>query len=109
MIQAAVSRQREFLADASAVQFTRNPGGLTGALKKSAATPSASDMVSHRTAELGHFFFAQGFRSNFGGLWATHPPLTERIRRRRFNLSTASSPSPRGRGRGARILLSPPA
>ena len=80
LIQAAVSRQREFLADASAVQFTRNPGGLTGALKKIGGYAIGSDMVSHRTAELGHFFFAQGFRSNLGGLWATHPPLTERIR-----------------------------
>ena len=80
LIQAAVSRQREFLADASAVQFTRNPGGITGALKKIGGFALGSDLQSTKSAQIGHFFFAQGFRSNFGGLWATHPPLPERIR-----------------------------
>ena len=80
MIQAAVSRQREFLADASAVQFTRNPGGITGALKKIGGYALGGTMIGDNTAEIGHFFFAQAFRSNFGGLWATHPPLDERIR-----------------------------
>ncbi|MBI2518287.1 MAG: M48 family metallopeptidase [Opitutae bacterium] len=80
LIQAAVSRQREFLADASAVQFTRNPLGLTGALKKIGGLALGSSLDNSHAAELGHFFFAQGFRSMFGGLWATHPPLEERIR-----------------------------
>lgn len=80
MIQAAVSRQREFLADASAVQFTRNPGGITGALKKIGGYALGGTVIGRHTAEIGHFFFAQAFRSNFGGLWATHPPLDERIR-----------------------------
>ncbi len=80
IIQAAVSRQREFLADASAVQFTRNPNGLSGALKKIGGYALGSTMESSKSAAIGHFFFAQGFRSNFGGLWATHPPLDERIR-----------------------------
>ncbi len=80
LIQAAVSRQREYLADASAVQFTRNPGGLTGALKKIGGFALGSSIQSNKSAALGHFFFAQGFRSHFGGLWATHPPLDERIR-----------------------------
>ncbi len=80
LIQAAVSRQREFLADASAVQFTRNPGGLTGALKKIGGYAIGSDLTHGDAAQFSHFFFAQGFRSNFGGLWATHPPLDERIR-----------------------------
>jgi Zn-dependent protease with chaperone function len=79
LIQAAVSRQREFLADASAVQFTRNPGGITGALKKIGGYALGSSLQSSKSAQIGHFFFAQGFRSNFGGLWATHPPLPERI------------------------------
>ncbi|HTJ79048.1 MAG TPA: M48 family metallopeptidase [Rariglobus sp.] len=79
LIQAAVSRQREFLADASAVQFTRNPGGITGALKKIGGFALGSSLQSTKSAQIGHFFFAQGFRSNFGGLWATHPPLGERI------------------------------
>jgi Zn-dependent protease with chaperone function len=80
LIQAAVSRQREFLADASAVQFTRNPGGLTGALKKIGGYALGSTMQSDRSAAIGHFFFAQAFRSGLTGLWSTHPPLTERIR-----------------------------
>jgi Zn-dependent protease with chaperone function len=80
LIQAAVSRQREFLADASAVQFTRNPLGITGALKKIGGYALGGTMISSNAGELGHFFFAQAFRSNFGGLWATHPSLDERIR-----------------------------
>ncbi len=80
LIQAAVSRQREYLADASAVQFTRNPGGLSGALKKIGGFALGSSIQSNQSGAIGHFFFAQGFRSHFGGLWATHPPLDERIR-----------------------------
>jgi Zn-dependent protease with chaperone function/uncharacterized tellurite resistance protein B-like protein len=80
LIQAAVSRQREFLADASAVQFTRNPPGLTGALKKIGGYALGSKMQSSKSAAIGHFFFAQGFRSGFAGLLATHPPLEARIR-----------------------------
>ena len=80
MIQAAVSRQREFLADASAVQFTRNPAGISGALKKIGGYALGGTMIGRNTAEIGHFFFAQAFISNFGGLWATHPPLAERIK-----------------------------
>ncbi|MCF7687905.1 MAG: M48 family metallopeptidase [Cephaloticoccus sp.] len=80
LIQAAVSRQREFLADASAVQFTRNPEGISGALSKIGGFALGSGINSNKATAIGHFFFAQGFRSNFGGLWATHPPLDERIR-----------------------------
>lgn len=80
MIQAAVSRQREFLADASAVQFTRNPGGITGALKKIGGYALGGTIINNHAGEIGHFFIAQAFKSNFGGLWATHPPLDERIR-----------------------------
>ena len=80
LIQAAVSRQREFLADASSVQFTRNPSGITGALKKIGGFALGSSLESHKSSTIGHFFFAQAFESNFGGLWATHPPLDQRIR-----------------------------
>ncbi len=80
LIQAAVSRQREFLADASAVQFTRNPGGMTGALKKIGGYALGSNMLAPKSAAVGHFFFAQSFRTGFIGLWSTHPPLPERIR-----------------------------
>lgn len=80
LIQAAVSRQREFLADASAVQFTRNPGGITGALSKIGGFALGSRLASNKSTTISHFFFAQGFKSRFGGAWATHPPLDERIR-----------------------------
>lgn len=80
MIQAAVSRQREYLADASAVQFTRNPSGIAGALKKIGGYALGSRLQTSKAAAIGHFFFAQSFRSGFTGLWSTHPPLTERIR-----------------------------
>jgi Zn-dependent protease with chaperone function len=80
LIQAAVSRQREFLADASSVQFTRNPAGITGALKKIGGYALGSTMQSNQSAAIGHFFFSQAFRTGLTGLWATHPPLNERIR-----------------------------
>ena len=79
LIQAAVSRQREFLADASAVQFTRNPSGLAGALKKIGGIAEGSQLQSDRAEEASHFFFANGLKSQFLG-FATHPPLLERIR-----------------------------
>lgn len=80
VIQAAVSRQREYLADASSVQFTRNPGGILGALKKIGGYALGSSLVSSARTEIGHFLFAQGFRSGITGLWSTHPPLPDRIR-----------------------------
>jgi Zn-dependent protease with chaperone function len=80
LIQAAVSRQREYLADASAVQFTRNPRGITGALSKIGGFALGSRVNTNKATAIGHFFFAQGFKSSFGGAWATHPPLEQRIR-----------------------------
>jgi len=81
LIKSAVSRQREFLADASAVQFTRNPGGIAGALKKIGGLLQGSRLEAPRAEEASHLFFANGLRSSFLGLMATHPPLAERIRR----------------------------
>ena len=80
LIQAAVSRQREFLADAASVQFTRNPDGLAGALKKIGGLASGSKLESPHAQEASHLFFANGLRSSVTGLMATHPPLEERIR-----------------------------
>ena len=81
LIQAAVSRQREFLADASAVQFTRNPLGIAGALKKIGGLGKDGSRVSDAHAEeVSHMFFGNGLRTPFIGLLATHPPLEERIR-----------------------------
>lgn len=77
LIKAAVSREREYLADAAAVQFTRNPGGIAGALRKFAGVGSA---ISHPRAEqASHLFF--GSTASFSRLFATHPPIEERIQR----------------------------
>ena len=81
LIQAAVSRQREFLADASSVQFTRNPGGITGALKKIGGLGENGSRLSHaHSEELSHMFFGNGISEPLFGLLETHPPLAERIR-----------------------------
>lgn len=80
LIQAAVSRQREFLADASAVQFTRNPAGIGGALMKIAGLERGATLQAPRASEAAHLFFGEGVRSMFG-LLATHPPVEERVRR----------------------------
>lgn len=76
LIKAAVSRQREFLADASAVQYTRNPNGIAGALKKLGA---GSRLDASHAAEYSHMYFGQGLA--LSKMMATHPPLEERIRR----------------------------
>jgi Zn-dependent protease with chaperone function len=78
LIQAAISRQREFLADASSVQFTRNPAGLSGALQKIGGYGSKMD--SPNAPDAGHLFFGNALSSSFGGALATHPPVEERIR-----------------------------
>ncbi|MGN6644372.1 MAG: M48 family metallopeptidase [Verrucomicrobiota bacterium] len=80
LIQAAVSRQREFLADASAVQFTRNPAGLAGALKKIGGLEYGSKLESPHAAEVSHLFFSNGMGQSLFGSMDTHPPLAERIR-----------------------------
>ncbi len=77
LIKAAVSRQREFLADASAVQFTRNPDGIAGALWK--IGKDGSTLASARASEASHLFFGNGLGESFTSLFATHPPLEERI------------------------------
>lgn len=81
IIKAAVSRQREFLADASAVQYTRNPHGIGGALRKLAGYSEGSSLRSAAAEEYSHMFFGQASLSGLSGLFATHPPLKERIAR----------------------------
>lgn len=80
LIKAAVSRQREFLADAASVQFTRNPGGIAGALKKIGGLGAGSSMSSAAAGEASHMFFGQANRPFLNSLMATHPPLDARIR-----------------------------
>ena len=80
LIKAAVSRQREYLADASAVQFTRNPQGIGGALKKIGGYAQGSKLSSHKAEEASHMFFAHGLKAAMFNAFATHPPIDERIR-----------------------------
>ena len=80
LIKSAVSRQREFLADASAVQFTRNPDGLVGALKKIGGLTHGSDVATPRAEEASHLFFGNALQGQRLSWFATHPPLLERIR-----------------------------
>lgn len=82
LIKQAVSRQREFLADASAVQFTRNPDGLADALRRIAGWSDGSTITTPVAEEVSHFFFADGMKQSlFSKMLSTHPPLEERIRR----------------------------
>jgi Zn-dependent protease with chaperone function len=79
LIKAAVSRQREWLADASSVQFTRQTTGLAGALKKIAGLPAGSQLAdTHGERQISHMLFGEG-RRRISSLYATHPPLPERI------------------------------
>lgn len=82
LIQSAVCRQKEFLADDSAVQFTRNPGGLAGVLKKIGGYISGSKINSESASQASHLFFGESHVvSLFPKFLATHPPLNERIKR----------------------------
>ena len=77
LIKSAISRQREFLADAAAVQFTRNPEGLVGALKKIGGLPGGSRLLTSQAEGASHMFFSNGLRFS---ILATHPSLSERVR-----------------------------
>lgn len=79
LIKARISRQREFLADASAVQFTRQTLGLATALKKIAGYDLGSQLSNGRGEQVSHMLFGDGFGLHF--LFATHPPVLARIRR----------------------------
>lgn len=90
LIKAAVSRQREFLADASAVQFTRNPSGIADALSIIGGLSFQSKLEHHAAHELGHLFFSDAnskershilFHPSKWQIFATHPPLSDRIKR----------------------------
>jgi Zn-dependent protease with chaperone function len=79
LIKSAVSRQREYLADASAVQFTRNPSGLAGALKKIRGLSLGSQISHTRASEASHMYFCEGLGKSWFALMETHPPLIDRI------------------------------
>lgn len=80
IIKAAVSRQREYLADASAVQFTRDPESIGGALQQIGALQAGSQVQHHNASEAAHLFFGQAVRQ-WASIFATHPPLERRIKR----------------------------
>ncbi|WP_447971056.1 M48 family metalloprotease [Nitrospira sp. M1] len=99
LIKAAISRQREFLADAASVQFTRNPEALVSALQKIANTKKGS-VVNHREApQVSHLFFSQGIARGFEALFAMHPPLARRIQRIDATYATHTSESTQRRER----------
>ena len=77
LIKAGVSRQREYLADASAVQFTRQARGIAGALKKIGCLPAGSKLTNNDGEEVSHMLFGDGI--GYSSLMATHPPLLQRI------------------------------
>ena len=76
LLQLAVSRRREYLADATAVQFTRNPEGLISALEKISADPNELSTASNATA---HIYISEPFRKKTSSWFSTHPPVEDRI------------------------------
>jgi len=80
LIKAAVSRQRELLADAASVQFTRNPDGIAGALWKIQQHSEGSLLTNRHSDDVSHFCFGEAVKSRLSSLLATHPPLDQRIR-----------------------------
>ena len=97
IIKGAVARQREFLADAAAVQFTRYPEGLANALKRVQASPDKSILRSPRAEEASHIFFCNGLEEGRWTLTATHPPLGERIQRIETMMGRSLVPGPQRR------------
>lgn len=81
MIKAAVSRQREYLADAASVQFTRNPQGIVSALYKIFQLNTGSGLRNIYAEDMSHMCFSQAIKSRMASWLATHPPLVERIRK----------------------------
>ena len=81
LIKAAISREREFLADAASVQFTRNPAGIAGALDSTMSLRLGTAVWNPHSESMSHMFFAQAVVEIMGGGFATHPPIDERIRR----------------------------
>ena len=80
LMQCAIARQQEFLADASAVQFTRNPPGLAGALKKIGGGAFGSRIGSAEARQASHLFFSESHPASWFSFLDTHPPLITRIR-----------------------------
>ncbi len=105
LIKAAVSRQREFLADASAVQFTRNPRGLAAALKRIGL--HTARLETPFAPQLSHMFIARAVESGIAGLFSTHPRLDARIERIAPNWD-GELPAPAGPDRAEALPAAPP-
>lgn len=80
LIKAAISRQRELLADASSVAYTRNPQGLVNALQRIELSATGTQLNSKNSEDISHLCFCPSLSVMFSNLLATHPPLKERIR-----------------------------
>ncbi|MGH8040664.1 MAG: M48 family metalloprotease, partial [Rudaea sp.] len=113
LIKAGISRQREYLADASAVQFTRQTRGISGALKKIGGLADGSKLASGETEEVAHMLFGDGV--GYSALFATHPPLNLRIKAIDPQFDPAelaaiaaawSNPVPVGEADGAQVSIS---
>ncbi len=94
LIKSALSRQREFLADASAVQFTRNPDGIANALRKIRSHVPGARLSAPSSEQFSHLFFGEAVSSGFTNLLSTHPPLAERIKRIRPRFVVDRDPPP---------------
>jgi heat shock protein HtpX len=81
IIELAISRQREYLADAGSVSLTRNPDGLAGALAKLAGDNEVLEVANRATAGLYIVHPIKNFEERSGSIFDTHPPIRERIRR----------------------------
>ncbi|HJS39284.1 MAG TPA: M48 family metallopeptidase, partial [Burkholderiales bacterium] len=81
LIKSAVARQREFLADASSVQYTRNPEGIAGALDQIRASARGTLIANRYAEDMSHMYFGESVKEGLASLFATHPPIEERIRR----------------------------
>jgi Zn-dependent protease with chaperone function len=115
LIKAKVSREREYLADASSVQFTRNPDGIAGALDQIRASSAGAAISARHAEELSHMFFGESVRLSFGGLFDTHPSIEDRIERVHPGFQPSSyrgrRPAPgseAGTGAGATTAVPPP-
>jgi Zn-dependent protease with chaperone function len=115
LIKAKVSREREFLADASSVQFTRNPDGIAGALDQIRISAAGAAISARHAEDLSHMFFGESVRLSLGGLFATHPSIEERIERVHPGFQPSSyrgrrqeAGSDAGRGAGTTTVAPPP-
>lgn len=102
LIKAALSRQREYLADASSVQFTRNPLGIGGALLKIRDASQHSHLTGKHADDISHMCFGEVMTHRFNALFATHPPLDARLRaidpqlEKQLRASLSHTPHPSG-------------